>query len=363
MSLFGNTGANQQGGGLFGASTQQPQQQQSGGLFGQSTQNTQPNQSLFGNNNNQQQQQQQQTGSTLAGSLSAGFGASTAGGALGAQSQREFAQSRLNQHGLNSVARTEKSPQDAMQVLVNKWDPESQSTSLQKYLYNAVNPAYAPYYHPAPGEDEREWETALSNKPKGDADTAYIPVQVRGFKALGARLELQANVLAKLQQNLHEMNNSLAAIMAKHQQDISVRIETSKRQHAAIAQRTLRLAIKCQILRNRGYQLDGTEETLRQDILILNKQVKEPSFSSREEEIWARMVALRERARWLEEEGKRVGAATAEAQRQEGNSLPENVLQGANRILRDYDGQLVHLAKELEEVKKEYQEWDSEKKR
>lgn len=158
------------------------------------------------------------------------------------------------------------------------------------------------------------------------------------------------------------MNNSFAAIMAKHQQDISVRIETSKRQHAAIAQRTLRLAIKCQILRNRGYTLDATEENLRRNILDLNKQIHDPSFSSREEEIWARMVGLRERARWLEEEGKRVGAATAEAQRQEG-SLPENVLQGANRILRDYDGQLAHLAKELEEVKKEYQEWESEKRR
>jgi nuclear pore complex protein Nup54 len=135
------------------------------------------------------------------------------------------------------------------------------------------------------------------------------------------------------------------------------------REHAAIAQRTLRLAIKCQILRNRGYALDSTEETLRRNILDLSKRIQEPSFSSREEEIWARMVALRERARWLEDEGKRVGAATAEAQKQEGNSLPANVLQGANRILRDYDGQLMHLAKELEEVKKEYQEWDNEKRR
>lgn len=346
MSLFGNTTANQ-GGSLFGASTQQPQQQQqqTGGLFGQST----------------NAPQQAQPGNPLAGSLSAGFGATT-GGALGAQSQRELAQSRLEAAGLNSTARAEKSPRDAMLTLMSKWDPNEQSTTLQKYLYNAVNPAYAPYYHPAPGEDEREWETALSNKPKGDADTSYVPVQVRGFEALGKRLELQAQVLNKLQINLHEMNNSLAAIMAKHQQDISVRIETSKRQHAAIAQRTLRLAIKCQILRNRGYALDSTEETLRRNILDLNKQIKDPSFSSREEEIWARMVALRERARWLEEEGKRVGAAAAEAQRQEG-SLPENVLQGANRILRDYDGQLMHLAKELEEVRKEFQEWEAEKKR
>ncbi|KAM0691166.1 hypothetical protein Q7P36_009937 [Cladosporium allicinum] len=363
MSLFG-------GSSLFGQPQQQQQQQQqqqsqqqqqAGGIFGQSAANA-PAQQNQGGIFAQPQQQQQAGNNPLAGTLSAGFGASHAG-ALGALNQRELAQSRLEAAGLNSVARHDKSPADAMSVLMAKWDPADQRTVLQKYLYNAVNPAYAPYYHPAPGESEAEWETALSNKPKGDAETAYVPVQVRGFEALGKRLEFQAQVLARLQQNLHEMNNSLTAILAKHQQDISVRIEASKREHAAIAQRTLRLAIKCQILRNRGYALDSTEETLRRNILDLNQRIQEPSFSSREEEIWARMVALRERARWLEDEGKRVGAAAAEAQKQEGSSLPANVLQGANRILRDYDGQLMHLAKELEEVKKEYQEWDNEKRR
>jgi nuclear pore complex protein Nup54 len=351
MSLFGNSTSNQLGGSLFGTGQQQQQPQQQPSFFGSLTANAPAQQAP---------NPQQNTNNPLAGSLSAGFGANNIG-ALGAQSQRELAQSRLDAAGLNSVARTDKSPADAMAIIMAKWDPNDQRTTLQKYLYNAVNPAYAPYYHPAPGESEREWETALSNKPKGDAETAYVPVQVRGFAALGKRLELQGQVLNRLQQNLHEMNNSLSAIVAKHQQDISVRIETSKRQHAAIAQRTLRLAIKCQMLRNRGYNLDHTEETLRKNLLHLDKQIKEPSFSAREEEIWARMVGLRERARWLEAEGKRVGAATAEAQRQDGKTLPENVLHGANRILRDYDGQLVHLAKELEEVQKEFQEWEMEK--
>ena len=75
--------------------------------------------------------------------MSAGFGASHAG-ALGALNQRELAQSRLEAAGLNSVARHDKSPADAMSVLMAKWDPADQRTVLQKYLYNAVNPAYAP---------------------------------------------------------------------------------------------------------------------------------------------------------------------------------------------------------------------------
>lgn len=324
--------------------------------------------SLFGGTNANQQQNQpaqnslfgdQPNNNPLAGSLSVGLtGANT--GALGEQAQRELAQSRLQSIGVQNTPR-EKTIPDQISTLLAKWDPNSSETLLQKYLYNAVNPAYAPYYHPGPGESDREWEAALANKPKGDADTAYVPVQVRGFKALGERLELQAKVLQSLRTSLHEMNNSLAAIISKHQQDISVRIEGSKRQHAAIAQRTLRLAVKCQVLRNRGYALDSTEESLRRNILDLQAKVTDPSFSAREEEIWARMVALRERARWLEEEGKRVGAAV-EAQKQEsGSAVPESVLQSASRILKDYDGQLVHLARELEEVKKEYDEFERER--
>jgi len=41
---------------------------------------------------------------------------------------------------------------------------------------------------------------------------------------------------------------------------------------------------------------------------VLAGRVADPAFGAREEELWARMVALRERARWLGEEGKRVRA-------------------------------------------------------
>ncbi|OQN99650.1 hypothetical protein B0A48_14792 [Cryoendolithus antarcticus] len=349
-SLFGNT-TTQQGGGLFGNSTQQ--QKPTSSLFGNSTNAPATGSSLF---NTAPQQAQQ----PMAGSLSAGLMGST-NGALGSQSQQQFAQSRLQSVGLRDTPYADKSVEEQVIVLLKKWDPESPDTLLQKYLYNAVNPAYAPYYHPNSGESEREWETALANKPVGDDSTAYIPVLVRGFRALGERLELQAKVLNSLRVSLHEMNNSLTAILSKHQQDISVRIEESRKQHTAIAQRTLRLAIKCQILRNRGYALDGTEEKLRRDILALQERVAKPSLQSREEEIWARMVALRERARWVEEEGKRVGAAV-EAQKQgNGSTLPDSVLQGANKILRDYDGQLMHLAKEMDEVRREFEEWDRER--
>jgi hypothetical protein len=98
MSIFGNSNA---GASLFGQpqqQQQQPQQQQTGGLFGQSNANApaQQSQGIFA----QPQQQQQNGNNPLAGTLSAGFGASHAG-ALGALNQRELAQSRLEAAGLN----------------------------------------------------------------------------------------------------------------------------------------------------------------------------------------------------------------------------------------------------------------------
>jgi nuclear pore complex protein Nup54 len=74
------------------------------------------------------------------------------------------------------------------------------------------------------------------------------------------------------------------------------------------------------------------------------------------------MVALRERARWLEEEGKRL-AAQANEQAQGGTSnqasgVSEDILAKTRKILKDYDGQLQHLNRELEDVKREFAEWE-----
>ena len=238
---------------------------------------------------------------------------------------------------------------------------------MQAYLYNAVNAAYAPFYYRNVDEDEKGWEQALAKKPapvegtEGGENYSFVPVLVRGFYDLGLRVEYQAKAVNEMRARLHEMNNSLDAVMSKHRQDVSVRLENARKQHAALSQRCLRLAVKAQVLRHRGYPLDTAEEGLRKNLQALEKQVLDPSFSSREEEIWARMVALRERARWLEEEGKRLGNQT-EQQQQSGSSgaVSEEVVQKTKRILKDYDGQLAHLARELEDVKGEFEEWQGQ---
>lgn len=434
--LFGSsaTQANTGGGGLFGANNAQKQQSTGGGLFGSSTtqQNNTGGVGLFGSSTTQQSNTGgtglfgstnnattggsgsslfgQQNGTTTANRGAMG-GASTSlfgtnvqqqqpslfgGSASQAQQPQQQAQSSsmfqpatvsvgnlghtMTQAQLQRLQLTgayaqpnEKTVADQVITLANKWNPESDTTVLKTYLYNAVPKEYAPFFYPnaAAGEDERSWEEALSQKPdppkidgKEVDSLAYVPILVKGFKALGERAQTQATIVQQMRARLHEMNNSLTAIMDAHEQRITANISKAKRQHQVLQQKCLRLAVKVQVLRNRGYALDAAEEGLRKTLMSLEKQVMDPGFLGREDEIWARMIALKEKARWLEEEGKWVNAQVQQQQKQDGTSsgVPEHVMAKTKKILKDYDGQLQHLNKELEDVKKEFAEWEQSRK-
>lgn len=409
----GNTGSSLFGGGAGGAGTQQ---QQSGGLFGGSTQQTgnasaNTGSSLFGGGSNTTQQQAAPTNTTS--SLFSNLGAATQptqslfGGAsnttqqqqpqqsfqgfnpltapfppnLTLGQQQDLARTRLQQSGLAAVPNT-KTPIDQATTLIKRWDPQSQDTLLQAYLYNAVSAAYAPYYGRNPDDDEEAWGRALAEASRlnnnngsgtgagtgdsGDVPHKFVPVLVRGFHALGLRVETQTSSLRALRVRLHEMMNSLQALQNLHTTRITPQIEAARRQHAALAQRTLRLAVKVQTLRMRGYALDSAEEALRKALQKLEQGVQAPEISGREDEIWARMVGVRERGRWLEAEGRRIGrtvgdggeGAAGSGAAGGGSGLSEDVLQKTRAILRDYDGQLGHLARELEAVRGEYAEWE-----
>ena len=244
MSLFGNTNQ-QQGSCLFGGNNNTQQQQQSGtsSLFGgqqQQQQNT--GTSLFGAQNTQQQNQQQnhQPGQPLpyAPGQSGTFGApitqpqptntnnpnnpnlpqnqnqnqNLPSNALSATTNTDLAASRLQANNFVST-RNEKTTFAQVQTLVRKWDPRSQDTPLQSYLYNAVSSSYAPFYYRNVDEEEEGWEEALRRKPApvkgegGGEEVSFVPVLVRGFRALGDRVEFQARTVNEMRARLHEMNN------------------------------------------------------------------------------------------------------------------------------------------------------------
>jgi nuclear pore complex protein Nup54 len=258
----------------------------------------------------------------------------------------------------------EKSVEQQMQVLINKWDSNHPTCAFQYYFYNSVDPDKVPFYGPSPNEDERKWEEALANKPSPNS----IPVLARGFEDIHERVQTR----------LHEINNALSLMKDAHDLDRASRINEAKRKHIVFTQRTLALATKVQILRNRGYDMDQAEEGLKKKLIELERKTFDPVLGGRQEEIWARMSGVRERARILQEETERMGKTIESQQNGELlNADDQKALEkvslrmgskyhqaNANlfQLLKDYDKQLEHLKKWVDDTKQEYEEWEAAKK-
>lgn len=210
-------------------------------------------------------------------------------------------------------------------ALAEKWSPASPNCAFQRYFYNHVGENRAPYFRPSPGEDERKWEEALAKKP----GPGYIPILLVGFESLGIRLRKQVEYLAGYNIRLHEINDALTGLLHKHDLIISVRTQEAKRKHQALSQRCLALATKVQVLRNRGYAMSGDEEELKKKLLDLERKVFDPALGGRSEEIWARMVSIRERARALHEEMERTAKGVMNGQPE---VLDEEVMKKAAKV-------------------------------
>lgn len=184
----------------------------------------------------------------------------------------------------------EKAASEQMQVLVEKWMSESANCSFQHYFYNSVPADHVPYYTPPNGEDAKKWEEALASKPFEGS----IPVLAKGFPSLAQRLGTQVRAVAALQARLHEMNDSLTALLNNHDLSISTRTLEAKRKQVGLSQRCLSLAAKVQILRNKGYMMDSAEDNLSKRLLQLQFDSFDPVLKGRTEQIWAKLIDIRE---------------------------------------------------------------------
>ncbi|KAL2754035.1 hypothetical protein ACRALDRAFT_2043135 [Sodiomyces alcalophilus JCM 7366] len=400
MSLFGKPAAQSGGGSLFGGSLfgqpqqQQPQQQQStsGGLFGgQQTQQNQGTSSLFGNQQKpaatgglfggQPQQQNQGTTSLFGGqpqqnqgttSLFGGqqnqgtsslFGGSLAQPQQQQQQQQPFQQQPQQMPVLaqsqaqlssslwqpNETPRNQKPPIEQIATTFRKWHPDDPSCVFRHYFYNKVDEAAVPFYKPGPNEDPKEWEEALQNKP----GQGFIPVLCAGFAGLANRLQTQKRVVAEHNVRLHQVNASLDAILSRHDLETSVRALAARRRHVALQQRCLALAARVQVLRNRGYALSGDEDDLRAKLAELDRSVQDPALSAREEELWSKLIQIRECADQVMKEASKPAMAN-------GETLSEETEWKIKKVLEDYDKQIQHLKKEIESITKDYELWEKE---
>lgn len=212
-----------------------------------------------------------------------------------------------------------------MMIVKDKWDPGHRTSPFRTYLYNFVGEDQSPFYQPGPDDDETRWEDALRKR----YDAGYVPVLVRGFWELGKRAQRQRDYLSMIQIRLHEINNCLTDLLARHDLKISVRIADCRRKHIVLSQRCLSLAAKTQVLRNRGYAMDDAEEELKKKLQQLERAVFDPSITGRTEEIWARMLAIREHSKRLQAEIERDGpGAAADAD----DGLDESVIKTAKKV-------------------------------
>ncbi|OQD78610.1 hypothetical protein PENDEC_c001G02803 [Penicillium decumbens] len=410
-NLFGGNNATsqpQQSGGLFGSSTaqkptgslfgggglgqgqqqqQQQQPQQSGGLFGSSFGQTQkPAGSLFGGGGGLGQQQQTQQPATGGSLFGGGLGAGTqqqqqqpqqqgslfGGSLLGGQQQQQPQQAQQSQFGQTTMAQPQPNNQQQslssslwspgraitgvhrtvpMQIAIvkDKWDATGQSSPFRAYLYNHVGEDQAPFYQPGPEDDESKWEEALRQRP----DPGYVPVLVKGFWELGKRAQRQKDFLTMMQARLHEINNCLTELLSRHDLKISVKIADCRRKHLVLSKRCLALAAKTQVLRSRGYAMDDAEEELKKKLTQLERSVFDPTLNGRGEEIWARMLAIHEHSKRLQMEMERAGGSVVNNGEEE---IDEQTMKTAKKILDDYHSQIQHLQKELDSIKKEFEE-------
>ena len=143
------------------------------------------------------------------------------------------------------------------------------------------------------------------------------------------RMNMQLQALHTLGGRLHEINSGLSKLLQKHELSISVRAVECRRKHLRLSHQCLGLAAKTQVLRNRGYAMDGPEEELRNKLLLLERSVLDPALNGRSEEIWARMVSVRERGRLLQREFEMVGRVSSQEQ---GQVVDEEVMKRVKKV-------------------------------
>ncbi len=130
---------------------------------------------------------------------------------------------------------------------------------------------------------------------------------------MARRLSQQAEYLTGYNARMHEINDSLTAMLQRHDMVISLRAMDARRRHQALSKRCLAVATKVQVLRNRGYAMGEDEEEIKKKLVNLERGVMDPALEGRSEGIWARMVGVRERARDLQEDMDSSARAAAQS--------------------------------------------------
>ncbi|KAG0678706.1 hypothetical protein C6P43_000797 [Kluyveromyces marxianus] len=268
--LFGNANPNastttSNGGGLFGTS-----------LFGSSASNTmQP--SFAWSNNQQQQQPQQQLPSVQQ-----------------PQQQLQIQQQQQQQQMSNY-------PQQIQEQILKckeSWLPTEQRSKLKTFVYNKCTETEAMLYNKPVSISQEDWDQALMSKPANNT----IPIRLLGFQDLNERNQLQKQHVAQARVLLGQILEKLNQVNTKHDLDTQSRIAKAVSRNTVIENRILKLASQLAVLKSKNLPLSLHEEEMMSKFDKLLQESNDPAGLGKNNELWARLSVLKERAKNISEQ-------------------------------------------------------------
>jgi len=116
-----------------------------------------------------------------------------------------------------------------------------------------------------------------------------------GFPALKERSQLQETQVLTYRARMHEIVGKLAELQKSHDLMTAPKVDNARDKLITLSHRALRLAAKVQVLKSRGYALRPEEEVLKERLVTLERELKDPDSFGRVGEIWARLGAVKQR--------------------------------------------------------------------
>lgn len=228
------------------------------------------------------------------------------------------------------------------------WDRSSPACEFQYYFYNRVPREEAALYVKPPNEDQKRWDEAIAKRP----DDSLVPVLAVGFEDVARRMASQKQQVFAYRTRMHEIANKLSELASKNDLSTVTKVHEAQIKHLDITKRILKLAIRLQIIRMRGYALTPDEELLRVRVDRLAAQLKDPSTFGRMHELWARMVYVREQIKKLEHEGVSLDSDLTISQLDQQLGAVLKALQDQHKTISYVTKLLLDDEKVLENIKK-----------
>lgn len=180
---------------------------------------------------------------------------------------------------------------DQLQRVHDAWDPRSPQCAFQHYFYNRVPAELASQYVMPQGQDPQRWERAILARP----DPASVPVLAVGFSDLERRVGLQGQQVNAYRVRMHEINDKLVELGNRHDLHTTVKLLEMRERHRKLARRALALAVRIQVLSNRGHVLSPQEELFQRKAKDAIAKADNPAVFGSLTEAWARVKALKAR--------------------------------------------------------------------